>query len=80
MFEPIHGTAFDLIGKDRANPIGAFWSACMMLEWLGEVQESRRLMQAIESLCGESVTTNDLGGKYGTQAVTKALISALEKR
>jgi isocitrate/isopropylmalate dehydrogenase len=79
MFEPIHGTAFDLIGKDKANPIGAFWSACMMLEWLGEVEESQRLMRAIEKLCGNNVTTSDLGGKQGTKAVTAALISALEQ-
>ena len=36
MFEPIHGSAFDITGKGIANPIGTFWSAAMMLEHLGE--------------------------------------------
>ena len=36
MFEPIHGSAFDIMGKGLANPVGTFWSAVMMLEHLGE--------------------------------------------
>ena len=38
MFEPIHGSAFDIMGQGIANPIGAFWSASMMLEHLGETR------------------------------------------
>ena len=42
MFEPIHGSAFDITGKGIANPIGTFWSAAMMLEHLGEKPARRR--------------------------------------
>jgi tartrate dehydrogenase/decarboxylase / D-malate dehydrogenase len=48
MFEPIHGSALDLVGKGIANPVGTFWSAAMMLEYLGETTASRQLMTAIE--------------------------------
>lgn len=78
MFEPIHGSAFDLIGKDMANPLGASWSAAMMLEWLGEAEQSERLLAAIESVCANGMVTADLGGKLGTQAVTRAVCDALQ--
>ncbi|QJQ97816.1 tartrate dehydrogenase [Halomonas sp. PGE1] len=78
MFEPIHGSAFDLIGKGVANPIGAFWTACMLLDHLGEAQAAERLMQAIESVTGHGeVLPRDLGGTAGTRAVTEAVIAAL---
>ena len=48
MFEPIHGSAFDITGKGIANPVGTFWSAVMMLEHLGEPKAAARLMRAIE--------------------------------
>ena len=48
MFEPIHGSAFDITGKGIANPIGTFWTAVMMLEHLGETAAAARLMRAIE--------------------------------
>ncbi len=48
MFEPIHGSAFDIMGKGLANPVGSFWSAVLMLEHLGEPAAAARLMQAIE--------------------------------
>jgi tartrate dehydrogenase/decarboxylase/D-malate dehydrogenase len=50
MFEPIHGSAFDIMGKGLANPVGTFWSVVMMLEHLGEPQAAQRLMQAIEQV------------------------------
>jgi len=50
MFEPIHGSAFDIMGQGIANPIGSYWSAVMMLENLGELKASQRLMSAIEKL------------------------------
>ena len=46
MFEPIHGSAFDIMGKGIANPVGTFWSAVMMLEHLGEQAAGDRLMKA----------------------------------
>src|SRR6202011_1673165 len=48
MFEPIHGSAFDIAGKGIANPIASFWSGSMMLEHLGEKGAATRLLRAIE--------------------------------
>ena len=53
MFEPIHGSAFDIMGQGIANPIGSYWSAVMMLENLGELKASQRLMSAIEKLTSD---------------------------
>ena len=53
MFEPIHGSAFDIIGKGIANPVGTFWSAVMMLEHVGEPAAAQRLMQAIERVTAD---------------------------
>jgi len=78
MFEPIHGSAFDLIGKGIANPIGAFWTASMMLEHLGETAAAKRLMSAIEIVTSRGETlTPDLGGKARTADVTAAVLKAL---
>jgi tartrate dehydrogenase/decarboxylase / D-malate dehydrogenase len=78
MFEPIHGSAFDLIGKGVANPLGAFWTACLMLDHLGEFEASQRLMQAIETVTGRGeFLPPDLGGTASTEDVTRAVIAAL---
>src|SRR5215472_2052445 len=78
MFEPIHGSAFDITCKGVANPIGTFWSAVMMLEHLGEVGAAARLMRAIERVTAEpSLHTPDLGGRATTAQVTRALCDAL---
>jgi tartrate dehydrogenase/decarboxylase/D-malate dehydrogenase len=78
MFEPIHGSAFDIAGKGIANPIGTFWTAVMMLEHLGEKEAAARLMQAIERVTGAGVAfTADLGGKATTKQVTEAVCDAL---
>ncbi len=78
MFEPIHGSAFDIIGKGIANPIGTFWSGVMMLEHLGEKAAATRLMRAIERVTANpSLHTPDLGGKARTDDVTKAVCAAL---
>ncbi len=53
MFEPIHGSAFDIAGRGIANPIGAFWSASLMLEHLGEAAAAARLMRAIERVTAD---------------------------
>ena len=53
MFEPIHGSAFDITGKGVANPIATFWTASMMLEHLGEAKAAARLMKAIEAVTRE---------------------------
>ncbi|GAC1658702.1 MAG: tartrate dehydrogenase [Candidatus Elarobacter sp.] len=77
MFEPIHGSAFDLVGKGIANPIGAFWTAVMMLEHLGERDNAARLMRAIEEVTASGVRTPDLGGTARTADVTAAVRDAL---
>ena len=78
MFEPIHGSAFDIVGLGIANPVGTFWSAVMMLDHLGEAAASARLMRAIERVTADpSLHTPDLGGKATTRQVTDALCAAL---
>lgn len=78
MFEPIHGSAFDITGKGIANPIGTFWTACMMLDHLGEAEASARLLRAIEHVTAdERFHTPDLGGQARTVDVTAAVIDAI---
>jgi len=78
MFEPIHGSAFDIMGKGVANPIGTFWSAVMMLDHLGEKDASDRLMKAIESVTGDKrFHTPDLGGNARTADVTAAVVDTI---
>ena len=77
MFEPIHGSAFDITGKGIANPIATFWTASMMLEHLGEAKAAARLMRAIEAVTAKKVFTPDLGGSARTADVTKAVCQQL---
>ena len=77
MFEPIHGSAFDITGKGIANPIATFWTASMMLEHLGEREAASRLMEAIEAVTARRVHTPDLGGEATTGVVTAAVCDAL---
>jgi len=78
MFEPIHGSAFDITGKGIANPIGTFWSATMMLEHLGQKPAADRLMRAIEKVTADpSLHTPDLGGSATTLQVTDAVVRAI---
>jgi tartrate dehydrogenase/decarboxylase/D-malate dehydrogenase len=79
MFEPIHGSAFDIMGKGLANPIGTFWSVVMLLEHLGESQAAAQLMQAIEQVTANpELHTRDLGGTATTAQVTQAVCSRLD--
>jgi tartrate dehydrogenase/decarboxylase / D-malate dehydrogenase len=81
MFEPIHGSAFDIMGKGLANPVGTFWSCVMLLEHLGEQQAAARLMQAIEEVTADpKLHTGDLGGKAKTADVTAAVCQRLKNR
>jgi len=78
MFEPIHGSAFDIMGQGLANPVGTFWSCVMMLEHLGEDAAAQRLMQAIEAVTANpALHTRDLGGSATTAQVTGAVCSLL---
>ena len=79
MFEPIHGSAFDIMGKGIANPIATFWTAAMMLQHLGEAAAAQRLMAAIERVTSDpALHTPDLGGRATTAQVTAAVQAALE--
>jgi tartrate dehydrogenase/decarboxylase/D-malate dehydrogenase len=77
MFEPIHGSAFDITGKGIANPIATFWTASMMLDHLGEKEPAARLMKAIEAVTAKRIHTPDLGGEATTDIVTEALCDLL---
>ncbi|HTW68464.1 MAG TPA: tartrate dehydrogenase [Acetobacteraceae bacterium] len=77
MFEPIHGSAFDITGKGIANPVGTFWTGAMMLDHLGETKAAGLLMRAVEQVCAAGVATPDLGGKATTVEVTRAVCEAV---
>ena len=78
MFEPIHGSAFDLVGRGIANPIGTFWSVVLMLEHWREASAAGRLMSAIEATTRAGVMTPDLGGNANTSDVTDAVCASLK--
>ena len=78
MFEPVHGSAPDIHGRNIANPLAAIWAGAMMLDFLGEEEAGRLVMNAMEAVtaCGE-VRTPDLGGTATTQDVADAVVQAL---
>jgi tartrate dehydrogenase/decarboxylase/D-malate dehydrogenase len=77
MFEPIHGSAFDITGKGIANPVATFWTASQMLDHLGEAETSARLMRAVEKVCADGILTPDVGGTATTKDVTNAVCEAI---
>ena len=79
MFEPIHGSAFDITGKGIANPVATFWTAAQMLEHLGEPAAAARLMRAVEDVTGAGVKTPDVGGTANTREVTDAVCEAIRR-
>ena len=80
MFEPIHGSAFDIMGKGLANPVGTFWSCVMLLQHIGEDAAAARLMAAIEAVTADATLhTRDLGGTATTEAVTAAVCRYLAR-
>ncbi|MEO1703194.1 MAG: tartrate dehydrogenase [Pseudomonadota bacterium] len=78
MFEPIHGSAFDITGKGIANPVATFWTASQMLDHLGESDAASLLMAAVERVCSEGIVTPDVGGTATTREVTEAVIAAIK--
>ncbi len=77
MFEPIHGSAFDITGKGIANPVATFWTGALMLEHLGEPRAAAALMTAIEQVCAAGILTPDVGGTSTTKDVTLAMVDAI---
>jgi tartrate dehydrogenase/decarboxylase / D-malate dehydrogenase len=73
IFEPVHGSAPDIAGQGIANPVGAIWSAALMLESLGEDEAARRLMRALETVCRDGPRTGDVGGDASTSEVGDAV-------
>jgi 3-isopropylmalate dehydrogenase len=78
IFEPVHGSAPDIAGKNIANPVATILSAVMMLDWLGEKEAANKLEYAvIEVLKAGIVITPDLGGKASTDQMAQEIISKL---
>lgn len=78
MFEPVHGSAPDIAGQGRANPVAAIWSAAMLLDHLGERAAHDAILAAIEvALQDEAARTPDLGGRADTETAMRAVIEAI---
>ena len=80
MFEPIHGSAFDITGKGIANPVATFWTAVQMLEHLGERDAAALIMEGIEYVCKKGILTPDVGGTASTADVTRAVVQFIEAK
>jgi 3-isopropylmalate dehydrogenase len=78
MFEPVHGSAPPLAGKNVANPIGAILSAALMLETLGRGDDARRIERAVEAAVHSGETTRDIGGSLGTTEAGAAVLKRLD--
>jgi 3-isopropylmalate dehydrogenase len=77
MFEPVHGSAPPLAGKNVANPIGAVLSAALMLDTLGRGEDARRIERAVEAAVHAGETTRDVGGALGTKEAGAAILKRL---
>ena len=79
IFEPVHGSAPDIAGQGVANPVGAIWSAALMLEHLGHPEEGGRLLRALEAVCAAGTRTRDLGGSATTAQVGDAVAAEVAR-
>lgn len=77
VFEPVHGSAPKMAGLDQANPLATILSAAMLLEYLGEGEQARRIEAAVRTAILQNRVTSDLGGTLGTQAAADAIINLL---
>jgi tartrate dehydrogenase/decarboxylase/D-malate dehydrogenase len=77
IFEPVHGSAPDIAGQGVANPLGAIWSAALMLDHLEESAAARRLTAAMESVARDGILTLDVGGRASTAEVGDAVAARL---
>jgi tartrate dehydrogenase/decarboxylase/D-malate dehydrogenase len=77
MFEPIHGSAPDIAGQNKANPVGQLWAGALMLEHLGEAGAAKHLMEAINLVTASPLKTADLGGTASTTQITQAVTEAI---
>jgi tartrate dehydrogenase/decarboxylase/D-malate dehydrogenase len=79
MFEPVHGSAPDIVGKGIANPLGQIWSGAMMLEHLGIPAAASLVVKAMSSVLASGVKTPDLGGRASTRQVTAAVAKEIRR-
>jgi len=78
MFEPVHGSAPDIAGKNIANTIAQIWTGAMMLDHLGHPDAAQAVVGAIEKVVEQAKTvTRDLGGKAGTTEAADAVAALL---
>jgi len=77
VFEPVHGSAPDIAGQGIANPVGAIWSAALMLEHLGEADAAAEVMDALATTCYKGPRTRDVGGDATTAEVGDAVAAAV---
>lgn len=80
MFEPVHGSAPDIVGQEIANPIGQIWTGKMMLDHLGEEEMGQLLLQTVEDVLEMGIKTPDIGGKASTVEVTDEIIKQLKRK
>lgn len=80
MFEPVHGSAPTIAGKDLANPMAAIWAGAMLLDHLGEREAAELVVAAIERIAAHGPKTADVGGAAGTARVGAAIIAAIGSR
>ncbi|WP_010632414.1 tartrate dehydrogenase [Sporolactobacillus vineae] len=73
MFEPVHGSAPDIAGKNLANPIGQIWTAKMMLDHFGAFEMGKLLLDAVQHTLEKGIKTPDIGGRNTTDEVAKAI-------
>ncbi|MCL7412281.1 MAG: isocitrate/isopropylmalate dehydrogenase family protein [ANME-2 cluster archaeon] len=74
LFEPVHGSAPDIAGRDVANPLAAILSARLMLEWAGEQEKAGLVQQAVDHVLEMGIKTADLGGHASTKEVSDAVV------
>lgn len=80
MFEPIHGSAPDIAGQGKANPLAMVWSVSQMLEFLGHTRWAKRLIAIIEEILTEkTILTPDLGGCASTSDVGDQVVNKLRQ-
>lgn len=77
LFEPVHGSAPNIAGQDRANPIAAILTGALMMDSCGEPAMARTIERAVLGVLEARETTPDLGGQLGTRAATDAVIARL---
>lgn len=78
MFEPVHGSAPDIAGQGIANPIGQVWTASLLLQHIEEHELAQRVLDVVQDLLEDKKITPDLGGRYKTQDVERALIEGIK--